>query len=215
MAALLGVSCVYGADVGDDEPRDKSAQEVLKEVEQTRLELLYDVAGIKIPKPKDEREGFYGKMSVGAAYTPSLGTSSVMGIELGYDFIVDSRHSFRIFGFFDRTNHGGFADFELDKSKADVMQIYRGGVSAEYRIYASRYVGFMLRLASLGSYTLSRTDSVPNLTTERKKWFYPTIAFGPIFTYGRHHEVFVGYDLLDYEKARGMSVNYLKYSYRF
>ena len=74
-----------------------------------------------------------------------------------------------------------------------------------------------MRLGSFGAYSFSRTDSaaLPTLSTKRTKWFYPTFAFGPIFIYGKHHELFVGYDLLDYEKERGMSVNYLKYSYKF
>ena len=204
-------------EVVQDFPQDKNPEEVLEDVKQTRQELLYKVAGIKIKKPKDPREGFYGLVSIGAAFTPSLGTSSVLGVEVGYDFIFGKRHSLRIFGFFDRTNYGGFADLEFDNSKPNAMQIYRGGFSAEYRIYANSYIGFRIRLGSLGAFNFSRTDSaiIPTLTAEHKKWFFSTIAFGPIFTYGRHHELFVGYDLLDYQKERGMSVNYLKYSYKF
>lgn len=201
----------------EDFPTDKEPNEVLQDVAKTRQELLYDVAGVKIPKQKDYREGFYTLASIGIATTPSLGTSSVMGIEFGYDFIFDRRHSLRVFGFFDRTNYGAFADFEFNLSKPNTMQIYRGGISAEYRIYASKHIGFRVRLASFGSYNFSRTDSAlsPTLTQERKKWLFPTFAFGPIFVYGKQHELFIGYDLLDYEKERGMSVNYLKYSYRF
>ena len=196
---------------------DVQPNEALQEVAKTRQDLLYEVAGVKIPKPKDPREGLYALVNVGVVFTPSLGSSSMLGIETGYDFIFGKHHSLRIFGFFDRTNYGAFGDFEFDANKPNKMQIYRGGFSAEYRIYATRYIGFRMRLGSFGAYSFSRTDSaaLPTLSTKRTKWFYPTFAFGPIFIYGKHHELFVGYDLLDYEKERGMSVNYLKYSYKF
>lgn len=215
----LYVSFAYGAkkEIVNDYPQDIAPQDVLQQVKQTRQELLYDVAGIKIKKPKDPRNGVYTLGSMGLAYTPSLGSSSMLGMEAGYDFIFGARHSLRVFGFFDRSNHGGFANLEFDSSLPSTMQIYRAGISAEYRIYANEYIGFRVRLGSLGAYSLMRTNevAVPELTSVRKKWFYPTLAFGPIFVYGRHHEVFVGYDLLDYDKERGASVNYLKYSYKF
>ncbi|WP_334096488.1 hypothetical protein [Helicobacter typhlonius] len=220
---LLGLlalsSIVYGAQsvpVQDFE-HDKTPEEVLGDVSQTRQQLLYDIYGIKIKKIKDVREGLYAAVSLGAVYTPSLGTSSMLGVEAGYDFIFKSRHSLRIFGFFDRTNYGAFEDLEFNPTKPNRMQIYRGGISAEYRIYASRYVGFRVRVASFGSSYLSRTDNatMPIFTQERKIWFYPTFSFGPILVYGRHHELFIGYDLLDYEKERGATANYLKYTYKF
>lgn len=196
---------------------DKPAEEILKEVSQTRQELILGVNGIKIKKPKDPRQGLYALMSIGMVYTPSLGTSSALGTEIGYDFIFGSNHSLRVFGFFDRTNYGAFMDLEFDRTKPSAQQIYRAGLSAEYRIYINPYIGFRIRLASFGSFNLSRTSDniIPILTSKRDKWLYPTFAFGPIFSYGKRHELFIGYDLLDYEKRRGMSINYLKYSYRF
>lgn len=212
-------SMMYGAQVVPVEnfSRDKDPIEVLEDVSKTRQELFYKVNGINIKKIKNPREGLYALINLGAVYTPSLGTSSMLGVEAGYDFIFSSIHSLRLFGFFDRTNYGAFADLEFNANKPNRMQIYRAGFSAEYRIYASRYIGFRVRVGSLGAYSLSRTDNaaLPTLSTQRKKWFYPTFAFGPILVYGKHHELFIGYDLLDYEKERGASVNYLKYSYRF
>lgn len=215
--AFCGICCGAQKILVENYPRDRDPNEVLQEVGQTRQNLLYNVAGIKIPKIKDPREGIYALLNVGLAYTPSLGSSTMLGVEAGYDFIFDKRHSLRIFGFFDRSNHGAFSDLEFDRGKRSVMQIYRAGISAEYRIYANDFIGFRLRLGSLGAYSLMRTNNmaIPELDSVRKKWFYPTFAFGPIFVYGRHHEVFIGYDLLDYDKTRGMSVNYLKYSYKF
>lgn len=216
---FTALTTLYGAQKipvqysSDDTP----AEEILKEVSQTRQELIFEANGIKIKKEKDPRQGLYSLMSVGIAYTPSLGTSSIVGTEVGYDFIIASKHSLRLFGFFDRTNYGALMDLEFDHTKPNIQQIYRAGLSAEYRIYINPYIGFRIRLASLGSFNLSRTSNnlTPILTSERDKWLYPTFAFGPIFAYGKHHELFIGYDLLDYEKKRGMSVNYLKYSYRF
>ncbi|WP_276897066.1 hypothetical protein [Helicobacter japonicus] len=221
--AMLGwltlCSIMYGAQKVpvQDFSRDKAPEEVLGNVSITRQELLYDINGIKIKKPKNPREGSYALVSLGAVYTPSLGTSSMLSVEAGYDFIFKNIHSLRVFGFFDRTNYGAFGDLEFDATQPNKMQIYRGGISAEYRIYVSRFIGFRVRLGSIGAYNFSRTDSAaqPLLSTTYKKWFYPTFAFGPIFTYGIHHELFIGYDLLDYETKRGASVNYLKYSYRF
>nr|QGT50519.1 hypothetical protein Helico5904_1910 [uncultured Helicobacter sp.] len=199
------------------EIRDKPIQEALGDVMQTRQQLLYNVAGKKFPKVKDPREGLYALVNVGVAYTPNLGTSSILGVEAGYDFILGRIHSLRVFGFFDRTNYGAFADFEFDSTKPNRMQIYRGGISVEYRIYASSFLGFRIRLASLGASSFSRTsDSLnPTFESQRKKWFYPTIAIGPIFYYKRHHELFVGFDLIDYQSKRDMTINYLKYSLRF
>lgn len=200
--------------------RDDDPQEALQDVLQTRQELLFKSMNINLPKPKkpkDPRRGFYALVNLGAVITPSLGTSSMLGFEAGYDFIFKRIHSLRVFGFFDRTNYAAFADLEFDAAKPNRMQIYRGGISAEYRIYVNNYIGFRVRLASLGAFSLSRTsnEQSPILDTRKVKWFYPTIAFGPIFSYGRHHELFIGYDLLDYNTERGMSVNYIKYSLRF
>lgn len=200
-----------------DFSQDKTPEEALESVALTRQELLYDMSGMKIQKPKDPRRGLYSLFSIGAVTTPSLGTSSMLGAEIGYDFIFGKIHSIRVFGFFDRVNYGGFGDLEFNANKPGKMQVYRAGLSAEYRIYMNAYVGFRVRLASLGAYSLSRTDRAasPKLSHDSKKWLYPTMAFGPIFTYGKTHELFIGYDLIDYEKERGMSVNYIKYSLRF
>lgn len=196
---------------------DKDSIEVLKDVAKTRQDLFYEVNGIKVKKTKDPREGLYTLIYIGAVYTPSLDTSNMMGIEVGYDFIFNKTHSLRVFGFFDRTNYAAFADLAFDVNKPNRMQIYRARFSAEYRAYANAYVGFRVRPASLGLYSLSRTsnDMSPTLTQENTKWLYPSVAFGSIFTYGKHRELFLGYDLVDYKKQKGMSINYLKYSLRF
>lgn len=210
---------IYGVQkspVYDFKP-DLEPMEALEDVSQTRQRLLYDVNGIKLKKIKDPKEGLYSLLNVGIAHTPLVGISNMIGVEMGYDFIIAKIHSIRVFGFFDRTNHGGFADFEFNANKSSQMQIYRGGFSMEYRIYITQHIGFRVRLLSFGAHTFASTDNAatPTLRIARTKWFYPTFAFGPIFVYGKHHELFIGYDLLDYEKQRGMSVNYLKYSFRF
>lgn len=180
---------------------------------QTKQEFAHESIGIR---SKDPREGFYGLANLGLVYTPGFGTSNLIGIEVGYDFIFDTNHSLRIFGFYDRTNQTFFINPELNPSKPDVLQIYRTGISAEYRIYLNTFVGFRIRLVSLGVFNFARTglEAIPTRVSQNTNWLYPTIAFGPIFTYGKH-ELFVGYDLLDYEQKRGMSINYLKYSYRY
>lgn len=214
---ICGIFTFGTQGLAGQEFEDKPIQEALGDVMQTRQQLLYNVAGKKFPRVKDPKEGLYALVNVGVAYTPNFGTSSILGVETGYDFILNKIHSLRVFAFFDRTNYGAFADFEFDSTKPGRMQIYRGGISVEYRIYASSFLGFRIRLASLGASNFSRTSKslTPELTSQYRKWFVPTIAVGPIFAYKRHHELFVGFDLIDYQSKRDMTINYLKYSLRF
>lgn len=191
---------------------------VLDSIKQTRMDLLYDVNGIKIPKIKDEREGFYGLFSIGFAHSSILGKGLYLNAEAGYDFIFKKRHSLRVFAFIDRAAQEALLQLSLyNANLQNAMQVYRAGISAEYRIYVNANIAFRTRLASLGSNSIAYTDGSikPVLTTSQNTGIFATIAFGPVFIFGRHHELFVGYDLINYDKNVGMNVNYLKYSFRF
>lgn len=52
-------------EVVQDFPQDKNPEEVLEDVKQTRQELLYKVAGIKIKKPKDQEKDSMDLLALG------------------------------------------------------------------------------------------------------------------------------------------------------
>lgn len=224
LVALMCVNALCAAQklpiIADD---DKEPSAVLKEVAQTRQDILDDMAGIKKPKPKHPRAGIYGAFNLAPVSIKELGVASMLGFEVGYDFIFNEVHSLRLFGFFDRVNYGSFGDFIFDVNRANNLQIYRGGISAEYRLHANEYIGFRIRLGSLGSFSLNQTNNpststslnlAPTLKSKSQKWYLPTIAIGAILTYTKHHELFIGYDLIDYDKD-GFIANYVRYAYRF
>lgn len=194
----------------------KPHEEILQEVQKTHQTLLNKVAGIPEPKHKDPRSKFYLGLNLGAAYSPKSGFGYIIGAEAGYNFVVQKDNSLRLFVFFDRFANNLGTDFNIDASKPNLFQIYRMGISAEYRAYVNPYFGFKVRLVSFGINDLARTSEVinPELTRRKKVGFFPTIGFGPIFTY-KFNEIFVGLDVLDYTLEHGPTINFLQYSLRF
>lgn len=194
----------------------KPQEEILQEVQKTRQSLLNKVAGIPEPKQKDPRSKFYLGLSAGMTYNPRGEIGYIIGTEAGYNFVVQKDNSLRIFLFFDRFANNFGTDLNINANTPNLFQIYRMGISAEYRAYINLYFGFKARLVSFGINDVARTSQVANPTLNRNKkvGFFPTIGFGPIFNY-KFNEIFIGLDVLDYTLEYGPTVNFLQYSLRF
>ncbi|WP_394954135.1 hypothetical protein [uncultured Helicobacter sp.] len=195
----------------------KPHEEILEEVQKTHQTLLNKAAGIPEPKkPKDPRSKFYVGINIGGVYSPNGGFGYIVGAEAGYNFVVQKDNSLRVFVFFDRFANNFSTDFNIDASKPDLFQIYRMGISAEYRAYVNPYFGFKVRLVSFGVNDLARTSSLvnPELTRNKKVGFLPTIGFGPVFNY-KFNEIFIGLDMLEYSLEYGPTMNFVQYSLRF
>lgn len=194
----------------------KPQEEILQEVQKTHQSLLNKVAGIPEQKNKDPRSRFYLGLNVGAAYNPRGEFGYIIGAEAGYNFVVQKDNSLRVFLFFDRFANNFGTDLNISANTPNLFQIYRMGISAEYRVYVNPYFGFKVRLVSFGINDVARTPQVANPTLNRNKkvGFFPTIGFGPIFNY-KFNEIFIGLDVLDYTLEYGPTVNFLQYSLRF
>ncbi|MGI0440042.1 hypothetical protein ACRE1S_05900 [Helicobacter himalayensis] len=194
----------------------KPTEEILQEVEKTRQALLDKAAGKPEPKkPKDPRQKIYLGFNLSVLASPKIGLGYGMGVEGGYNFVVQKNNSLRFFVFFDRFSNS-YSDFNFNPNARNAFQIYRFGISAEYRAYVNPYFGFRARLFSFGvrDFALNSDTLIPTTTRAKKSGILPTIAFGPIFNY-KQHELFLGYDLIDYTFENGPSVNFLQYSLKF
>lgn len=186
--------------------------EVLQEVAKTKTKLLARLVDEKIPNDRDARNKFYVGVDVGVAYNPKGAFGYYIGTQAGYNFVVQQNNSLRIFAFADRFGNA-IGSYHISFPQRD-FSIWRVGISAEYRAYFHQYFGFKVRLLSYGIRNLTHEYAGTAPRAERKVGFLPTIAFGPVFNY-KYHEIFVGFDMLDYDVKDSISMNFLQYSFKF
>lgn len=187
-------------------------EEILQEVAKTKTRLIARLIDEKIPDEKDPRNKFFVGVDVGLAYNPKGGFGYYVGTQVGYNFLVQQNNSFRVFAFADRFGNA-IGNYHISFPQRD-FSIWRVGISAEYRAYFHQYFGFKVRLISYGIRNLTHEYVGDSARIQRKVGFLPTVAFGPLFNY-KYHEVFVGFDMLDYDFKDGISVNFLQYSFKF